>query len=346
MDEPATSASLPPSPEQQLQAALLRLRERAHQRHHLLTEVAAPHTPEEVQRLVLELQTHQLELEMQYEELLLAQAEADTLRLQYTDLYEFAPVGYLTLRADDTIAQLNLCAAQLLGDVRQRLLKRRFLLFVLPGHRARFSEFLARVQASPALQRTELQLVRADGQPFFAQLQGLPRPDAQGQPQCQLVILDIDERRRATDALAISETHFRTAFEQSTSGGLLLEGRQVVVANRAAARLLGLASPAELQGHDLLRFWPEQQPDGRRPQALALAECLHHAQLHGWGRLEWRRYTATGDEEWDELSFTPIVLAGQPLLHCIWRDLTAQRRAPAEPPGEQLPPGNKAAPQA
>jgi len=322
MDTPATPD--PTTPPQDQTAALLRLRGRADERERLLTEVTAPHTPEEVQRLVLELQTHQLELEMQYEELLLAQAEADTLRLQYTDLYEFAPVGYLTLRADDTIAQLNLFAAQLLGGVRQRLLHRRFLLFVAAAHRARFGEFLAQVLHSPDTQYTELELLRDTGQPFFAQLQGLNRPDARGRPRCQLVILDIDERRRAADDLAASEARFRATFEQSADGMLLLDGPLIVDANRAAARLLQLPDAAALRGQLLVQFWPEHQPNGRRSQTL-LADCLHQAGTTGWSRLKWTRRTAAGQEVWDEMAFNPVVVNGQPLLHCLWRDTTAPR---------------------
>ncbi|MDO7877474.1 PAS domain S-box protein [Hymenobacter sp. ASUV-10] len=323
MDETATPdpADRTPLPEQ---AALLRLRERADERRRLAT-AAAPHAPEEVQRLLLELQTHQIELEMQHEELLLARAEADALRLQYTDLYEFAPVGYLTLRPDETIAQLNLFAARLLGGVRQRLLHQHFLQFVAAAHRARFTGFMGQVLHSADTQYTELELLRDNGRPFFAQLQGLSRPDAQGRPQCQLVILDIEERRRAADALAASEARFRATFEQSADGMLLLDGPRIVEANRAAARLLQLPNPAALRGQSLARFWPEHQPDGRRSHTL-LAECLHQASTTGWSRLEWtRRPAAPGPEVWDELSFSPVVVNGQLLLHCLWRDTTAPR---------------------
>jgi hypothetical protein len=65
-----------------------------------------------VRRLVQELQVHQIEL-------LTAQAEAETSRAQYLDLYEFAPVGYCSLDAQDYLSQFNLCTAQLLGTTRQ-----------------------------------------------------------------------------------------------------------------------------------------------------------------------------------------------------------------------------------
>ena len=81
---------------------------------------------------------HQIELEMQNEELLLAQAEAETARVRYLDLYDFAPVGYFTLSPTGQIEQLNLCASQLLGTERLRLVQRRFALFVAPAQRLEF----------------------------------------------------------------------------------------------------------------------------------------------------------------------------------------------------------------
>lgn len=83
-----------------LHASLLELRARAEQRRQLVTQATEQHTPQQMQRLVQELQAHQIELEMQYEQLLLlAQTEAEQARAQYVDLYEFVPVGYFTLSA-------------------------------------------------------------------------------------------------------------------------------------------------------------------------------------------------------------------------------------------------------
>jgi PAS domain S-box-containing protein len=330
MDKTATPASNPDDQhQQQLNEALLHLRARADKRRDLVTQATEHHTPKDMQRLVLELQTHQIELEMQYEELLLAQAEADQLRLQYTDLYEFAPVGYLTLNTAGTISQLNLCASQLLGGPRQRLLNRRFLLFVAPVHRDRFRDFIADVLASARTRHAELELLREDGRPFFVQLQGLARPDAYGRSQCQLAIIDVDERRRTTDALAASEARFRATFEQSNDGMVLLDDYRFANANAAAAHLLGFQEPRQLIGQPVAQFWPERQPDGRRSMTL-FADCMARAAAEGWCRLEWRRYNAAGEEVWDELSLSPVVVGGQAQMHGIWRDITAQRRAEAQ----------------
>ncbi|WP_300442575.1 PAS domain-containing protein [Zoogloea sp.] len=92
--------------------------------------------------LVHELQVHQIELEMQNEELRRAHAALEASRDRYVDLYEFAPVGYLTLNADGFIAEINLAGATLLGEVRGALIKRRFARFVADESRDGWHRFL------------------------------------------------------------------------------------------------------------------------------------------------------------------------------------------------------------
>jgi PAS domain S-box-containing protein len=310
------------------QSALHNLRLRA-ERRRLVTESLPADAPPDTQRLVQELQVHQIELEMQYEELLLAQAEAENSRAQYVDLYDFAPVGYCTVAANGTLLQLNLRTSQLLGEDRKRLLGRRLALFVASAERHQFAEFMARLWAAPGQRQScELTMRGPQGQPFFAQLEGTANPEdeAPGQPpgSCRLVLLDVTARREATDQLATSEARFRATFEQARDGMALVEELRFVDANAAALNLLGLADKSRVVGRSLLEFWPEYQPDGRRSLDI-LTHCMQTAQQRGWCRLEWMRYSAAGEEIWDEISFNPVHINGRPLLHASWRDVTARK---------------------
>jgi len=109
---------------------------------------ATPLPAEEPQRLIHELQVHQIELEMQNEELQKSRAELEAGMALYTDLYDFAPVGYFTLDRDGTIRRANLAGARLLGLERKRLVERRFGLFVSEAGRPVFNAFLKKVFAS------------------------------------------------------------------------------------------------------------------------------------------------------------------------------------------------------
>ena len=95
----------------------------------------AERTAHDTQRLVQELQIHQIELEIQNEQLEQARAETEAALERYTDLYEFAPSGYFTLDRDGTIRQVNLTGSALLGVDRSRLVNRRFGLFVAENSR-------------------------------------------------------------------------------------------------------------------------------------------------------------------------------------------------------------------
>ncbi|TDN40040.1 PAS domain S-box protein [Hymenobacter sp. UV11] len=306
------------------------LRQRA-ERRRLVSESLPPDASPEVQRLVQELQVHQIELEMQNEELLLAQTEAEASRLQYVDLYDFAPVGYCTLAPTGTISQLNLHTSHLLGQERQRLRGRRLALFVVPAERDQFAEFMGRMWASPGRRQScELTMRRADETTFFAQFEGVAAPEGADESlppsSCRLVLLDVTARRQATEALTTSEARFRATFEQARDGMVLLKDQQVVDLNTAALHLLGYPDKSQVLGRSLAEFWPEQQPNGRRSQEV-LTQCLSTAQERGWCRLEWLRYSPAGEEIWDELSFNPVQIHGRALLHMAWRDITARKQS-------------------
>src|SRR5689334_6358228 len=105
-------------------------------------------TAAETRRLVHELEVHQIELEMQNEELQLTRDELEAALDQYSDLYDFAPVGYFSLDARGHILKVNLKGATLLGVARPQLTNRLFISFVVPTSRPFFVTFLERIMRS------------------------------------------------------------------------------------------------------------------------------------------------------------------------------------------------------
>src|SRR5271157_3652571 len=115
-------------------AAELRLRaeEMARVKSASWPENIDPLSPEETRRTLHELRVHQIELEMQNEELRRVQVELEDSRASYVDLYDFAPVGYCTLSEQGLILKANLTAASLLGVPRSALVGERFTRFIVP----------------------------------------------------------------------------------------------------------------------------------------------------------------------------------------------------------------------
>ncbi len=120
--------------------------------------------------LLHELRVHQIELEMQNENLRQAQVEIEKSRDRYVQLYDFAPVAYLTLNREGMITELNLTAADLFGAERQRLLRNRFSSRVAPENRERWEQYFLTLLKSDSNQDCELSLSRSDGTRFDAHL--------------------------------------------------------------------------------------------------------------------------------------------------------------------------------
>ena len=145
----------------------------------------------EAQRLLHELQVHQIELEQQNQELLQLRDEVEAGLARYMDLYDFAPVGYLTLRPNGEILQLNLAAASLLGTQRAQAIGARFGAFIRPADRRMFAEFLPRAFGSSAQQTCVVTLDGAQG--ATVQLQTSSSESAE---TCRVAMLDISQRIR------------------------------------------------------------------------------------------------------------------------------------------------------
>ena len=141
-----------------------------------------------------ELEIHQIELEMQNEDLRQMHVQLDTALARYTDLYDFAPVGYMTIRPDGVIQQTNLAAASLLGIERLHLLGWRFGMFVAVEARADFNALVARAIETKASEVGEVGLSVKGKPPLTVQLRISVSADGQ---ECRLVLIDITERKRA-----------------------------------------------------------------------------------------------------------------------------------------------------
>ena len=116
----------------------------------------------DVRALLHELQVHQIELEMQNEELLRAQTAEREVSDKYHDLFDFAPVGYFRLNEKGQILEVNLAGAELLGLDRSRVVGKRFGQFVEMGYRAAFAEFCKELSPTSVKRTREIKLQRGE----------------------------------------------------------------------------------------------------------------------------------------------------------------------------------------
>jgi len=147
----------------------------------------------DVKRLLHELQVHQIELEMQNEELRLANETAETALRKFTMLYDFAPMGYFTLDHEGTIHELNFTGAEILCDKRFSLLNSNFKLFISEESLPVFNDFFNRIFISNSKESCELMLGYDDNTSFPVYIEGIVSDNDQ---KCLLSVLDISSFKK------------------------------------------------------------------------------------------------------------------------------------------------------
>ena len=169
-------------------------------------------TPEE---LIHELQVHQIELEMQAEELQRAHLALEESRDKYVDLYDFAPVGYLTLTDKALVKEVNLSGALLLGVVRRRLIKARFRRFIALKDLDVWDQHFVGVTRTGEPQSFDLELMQSDGTTFPARLDCIRMKNDSEQPTIRIAISDITWQKEAEKAIRESEERFWLLFSEA-----------------------------------------------------------------------------------------------------------------------------------
>jgi len=157
------------------------------------------------EELIHELQVHQIELETQAEELRRVQLMLEESRDKYLDLYDFAPIGYLTLSHEALIDEVNLTGATLLGVERSELVNARFRKFITTEDLDLWDRYFMNVLNRVKKQSRTLMIMRGDGSTFPARLESIRIADSsKGNPTVRVAITDITDMKRVEIALRVS----------------------------------------------------------------------------------------------------------------------------------------------
>jgi PAS domain S-box-containing protein len=166
-------------------------------------------SPRSAERLMQELRVHQVELEMQNEALRLAQAELKSSRDRYFDLYELAPVAYLTIDLAGKITEINLAGANLLGEQKESLLVTRFERFIAAEDQAVWRQYFQQMLKSGGARTRELSMVRKNETLFCGQLSSFLTTSGDDTSELRITLVDITRQKNADEVRRRVEARLR-----------------------------------------------------------------------------------------------------------------------------------------
>lgn len=281
---------------------------------------------EEIQRLLSEIETRHAELERQNEELRTSQRQLEAYRDRYIDLYDFAPLGYVTLDEDGYVQEINLAGAKLLEADRDGLTGYAFAEYVAADHRNAFQQHLTQCVQERREVTTELRLVTHSGLAIAAQLHSIPVAGPLDDTLCKTAITDITERRKMEEAIRRSQAFLQTVID-AIPETMLVIGRDysISLANRAARDLAGGIDPVACLACHQLSHKRDLPCDGRHDscplrQVIATKTPVTVTHTHR---------DAQGNEIFVEVSAAPLFNDDGEVTHIIesCRDVTERKRA-------------------
>ena len=217
--------------------------------------------------LLHELQVHQIELEMQNEELRRSQVALEAARDRYQDLYDFAPVGYLTVGASGLIEEVNLTGASLLGAERNKLIGRPFVAFVAPDDRRPLARRRSQHRGAGRKANLRRQAAAQGRIPSSAPRSTALAPRARRGLRFASPVTDNSERERAERVLRQGEARLRAAIEASpVPSALNDEQGNITWLNRAFLQTIGYTRK---DIPTLADWWPRAYPDPNYRQWVA-----------------------------------------------------------------------------
>ena len=248
--------------------------------------------PAEPDRLLYEFQVHQIELELQNEELARSRAKAETELARYTDLFEFAPVGYLTLARGGVIREINLTGSRLFRQDRSHLVGKPLGPLLSPHSRMVLAAFLARAFERGTREACEVEISVKGSGPLFVELSGTGADEGR---ECWVAATDITPRIATRRALQASERRYGALFKKSRDALMTLAPPDwtYTSGNPAALALFGAGDEADFVASSPAAYSPVRQPDGQSSEEK-LRAMFEIALREGSHAFEWTYQRLSG----------------------------------------------------
>jgi PAS domain S-box-containing protein len=192
----------------------------------------------DLKKLVQELGTHQIELEMQNEELRRAQSELEASRRKYADLHDFSPMGYFTFDKSGLVREVNHTGAEMLGMEKRLLIGKPFQSCIKPDGRSLFREHLQEVFRQQTRQTCEISLTNKNGVEFPAQVQSIVVDSGEGTiDSCRTAVSDITERKKAEEEVGRLNKELQASLDELKAVNIDLETYSSAISNDLKAPL-------------------------------------------------------------------------------------------------------------
>mgnify|MGYP001607333086 CR=1 FL=1 len=281
----------------------------------------------DVQQLVHELQVHQIELDMQNEELRRTQLELEAARDRYRDLYDFSPAGHLTLNIQGKVVEANLRAGTMLGIDRKKLIGQPLALLIASDDQDSFRRHCQDVMKTGTRQVCELHLHETSGASCCIYLESLALQEESGPlTHWRTAMLDISERKQGEQKLTSQQAQLEGIISSAMDAIITVdEDERVVVFNRAAESMF-LCPIADAMGQPFDRFIPERFRQAHHGHMSIFSQTQTTSRSMGQhGGLFGLR--ANGEEFPIDASISQIQVGKKSLLTVILRDITERRQA-------------------
>ena len=279
-------------------------------------------SPAQAQRTLHDLQVHQVELEMQNEELRRKQVELDESLAREVNFYDLAPVGYCTVTEEGLIRESNLTTSTLLNVPRSELIKQSITRFIFNDDQDSYYKHRRKLIDADGPLSVELRLLKRDGAPFWAHLEVAKVKEGEGGSEMRLVIKDITERKNVEECLRASEAQYRSLAEWTPESIIIHGEGKMLFVNPAAIKMLGATCASDLVGKPILDLI---HPDFRKIVSQRLDK---NAKPGGKSPMqEQKLFKRDGSVIDVEVQGMRVNFNGKPAVHAAMRDITERKHS-------------------